>query len=257
MSFARLLIALFALLLTTAAGVPGDGLVAQLRLDYTTFLKAKSNFRRLRESGGLNGEDATDYAAWVASLQRRVFEDCAAVVRSAVSFPEDLPCPVIVPPMTQSIAADPQYEQTLEERVAALDAELQEGLGEYDEKLLQEQERIKAATPNNNGGGGGSSSLGGNNSGQGGSAAGGAPADGSESDAGGGQMSGGNRSSGDGGGRGPGKTQDDKNRPADIPDGNDDDIVARQLREAATRETDPELKKKLWEEYRKYKLGTR
>jgi hypothetical protein len=29
------------------------------------------------------------------------------------------------------------------------------------------------------------------------------------------------------------------------------------LREAAEKETDPELKKKLWEEYRKYKKGTR
>ena len=32
-----------------------------------------------------------------------------------------------------------------------------------------------------------------------------------------------------------------------------DDIVARQIREAAERETDPELKKKLWEEYYNYK----
>jgi hypothetical protein len=39
----------------------------------------------------------------------------------------------------------------------------------------------------------------------------------------------------------------------DIPDGRDDDIVARQLREAAERETDPELKAKLWQEYRDYK----
>ena len=35
-----------------------------------------------------------------------------------------------------------------------------------------------------------------------------------------------------------------------------DDIVARQLREAAEKETDPELKKKLWEEYYKYKKGS-
>lgn len=41
--------------------------------------------------------------------------------------------------------------------------------------------------------------------------------------------------------------------PADIPDGNDDDVVARQIREAATRESDPELREKLWAEYRKYK----
>ncbi len=43
--------------------------------------------------------------------------------------------------------------------------------------------------------------------------------------------------------------------PEDIPDGQDDDIVAQQLREAAMAETDPELKKKLWEEYRRYKEG--
>jgi len=36
----------------------------------------------------------------------------------------------------------------------------------------------------------------------------------------------------------------------------DDDIVARQLREAAEKETDPELKKKLWKEYEDYKKGS-
>ena len=35
-----------------------------------------------------------------------------------------------------------------------------------------------------------------------------------------------------------------------------DDIVARQLREAAMKETDPELRARLWEEYRQYKKGS-
>ena len=43
--------------------------------------------------------------------------------------------------------------------------------------------------------------------------------------------------------------------PADLPDGRDDDIVARQLREAASKENDPVLREKLWEEYRRYKRG--
>lgn len=43
------------------------------------------------------------------------------------------------------------------------------------------------------------------------------------------------------------------NVPDDIPDARDDDIIARQLREAAMNETDPELREKLWEEYRRYK----
>ncbi len=38
--------------------------------------------------------------------------------------------------------------------------------------------------------------------------------------------------------------------------GEDDDIVARQLREAAEKETDPELKEKLWQEYEEYKKNT-
>ena len=41
--------------------------------------------------------------------------------------------------------------------------------------------------------------------------------------------------------------------PHGIPDGRDDDIVARQLREAAQAETDPALREKLWHEYRRYK----
>jgi hypothetical protein len=44
--------------------------------------------------------------------------------------------------------------------------------------------------------------------------------------------------------------------PEGIPSGDDDDIVARQLREAAENETDPALREKLWEEYRRYKEGT-
>lgn len=44
--------------------------------------------------------------------------------------------------------------------------------------------------------------------------------------------------------------------PPDIPSGDDDDVVARQIREAAMRETDPKLREKLWEEYRKYKNQT-
>jgi hypothetical protein len=43
--------------------------------------------------------------------------------------------------------------------------------------------------------------------------------------------------------------------PSGLPDGRDDDIVARQLREAAQRESDPVLQAKLWDEYRKYKAG--
>jgi len=50
---------------------------------------------------------------------------------------------------------------------------------------------------------------------------------------------------------GKGTSADDRHRAAY----EDDDIVARQLREAAENETDPELKEKLWKEYEEYKKG--
>lgn len=41
--------------------------------------------------------------------------------------------------------------------------------------------------------------------------------------------------------------------PEDVSDGTGDDIIARQIREAAIKERDPKLQEKLWAEYRKYK----
>ena len=38
-----------------------------------------------------------------------------------------------------------------------------------------------------------------------------------------------------------------------LPDARDDDIIARQLREAAMQESDPELREKLWKEFERYK----
>jgi len=46
---------------------------------------------------------------------------------------------------------------------------------------------------------------------------------------------------------------DDSVVPPDVGDGHDDDVVARQLREAAMNEKDPAIRERLWDEYRKYK----
>lgn len=54
----------------------------------------------------------------------------------------------------------------------------------------------------------------------------------------------------------PGRGSQSPPESADqAPEAQDDDIVARQLREAAEKETDPALKEKLWKEYRDYKKG--
>ena len=54
-----------------------------------------------------------------------------------------------------------------------------------------------------------------------------------------------------------GKDATSGKQPEPARDSDQDDIVARQLREAAEQETDPELKKKLWKEYEEYKKGRR
>jgi len=258
----KLNIALAALLTATLVWATSSEAVTQLRFDYAALQSAQEDYRLQRESMALEGLEASDYAGYIAGLQRRVFEDCAALVRSGSPFPADLPCPVIVPPVTQSADIATRDEQTPEEQVAAMDAMLSQGLGEYDEKLLREQERIKAATPNNNSGGGGG---GGNGNGSDGGAS--DSANGDDGAEGGnqttGDANGNNREAEDSEGQagegvahsGPGAGGSHQEQPADIPDGSDDDIVARQLREAAEKETDPELKAKLWDEYRRYKQG--
>ncbi len=41
--------------------------------------------------------------------------------------------------------------------------------------------------------------------------------------------------------------------PEDIPNDNNDDVLAQQIKNAALNEKDPEKQKKIWNEYRKYK----
>ena len=264
-----------AMLAVILAWTETDESVAQLRLDHAALRAAEDDYRAQREFGGLSGAEAADYAAYVARLQRRVFEDCQAVLTSGSTIPEDLPCPKFVQAVTQSADIVTQAERTAEEQVAALDEMLMAGLGEYDERLLREQERIKAATPNDNSGSGGdgggmggegggdgsgdgsgdgdaSNSTDGEAGGQSGSNSGGAAGNNSESGTAGGQPQGGAVDSSEG----SGDTGSDSEQPADVGDGSDDDVVARQLREAAENETDPELKAKLWDEYRRYKRGT-
>ena len=268
-----LFIALPVMLSVILAWTPTDESVAQLQLDYAALRAAEDDYREQREFHGLSGAEAEDYAAYVARLQRRVFEDCQAVFNSGAPYPEDLPCPALVPQETRSADIEMQAERTAEEQVAALDAMLTAGLGEYDERLLREQERIKADAPSNSvsgsgagaGGEGGGDGSGGEGDGEGegegeegsdasndGRNSGGTAGSGQQSGQTGGQPAGGPVDGSEGSGEG-GK---DSEQPADIPDGSDDDVVARQLREAAENETDPELKEKLWEEYRRYKRGT-
>ncbi len=58
--------------------------------------------------------------------------------------------------------------------------------------------------------------------------------------------------SGPGSGKGPSTAP-----PPGVGSGENDDLVAKQLREAAEKETDPELREKLWKEYQDYKKSVK
>ena len=49
------------------------------------------------------------------------------------------------------------------------------------------------------------------------------------------------------------RTQENGKLPEDIPHADNDSALEAQIRKAAIEETDPELKKRLWDEYRRYK----
>jgi hypothetical protein len=174
---------------------------------------------------------------------------------------------------------------THEDRRAQIDRRFDETFAVFDERMRSEQEAVSreraaragsTSSTNDQEGQGGDDeeAAGGEGDGKGGSSGEGeGPGDGSgeggeggdgrvastgtsggegEQAGGSGQQTGGGGGVGGGarGGSGPSTV------PADIPDGKDDDIVARQLREAAMKETDPELRERLWEEYRQYKKST-
>jgi hypothetical protein len=166
---------------------------------------------------------------------------------------------------------------TAEDKRGEIDRRFDETFAVFDARMRKEQETIsqeRAGRDGSAGGGGAEAADGGDT--EGGSAANGegtngdgpggegnerageGSGDGQGEGGQGGDVAAGSGTQGGGGGVGGGAKGGSGPRdvPADIPDGRDDDIVARQLREAAMKETDPELRERLWEEYRKYKQST-
>lgn len=168
----------------------------------------------------------------------------------------------------QPVAAATEAEQ-----VAMLDGKLNESLEAFDKLLLDEARKARtrdAESGATQGGGGGSESgagnrsagsrnakSGGDKSGGAGQGTGEAQESGTDAASSGGPQ--GAAQDGSPGGpvggreRGVSGSESASAPPPDLGDGNDDDIVARQIRKAAEAEPDPELRKKLWDEYRKYR----
>jgi hypothetical protein len=251
MRFVKFPVCLLLLSVATACAASGQ-LLEQLRGDHAALVSAEQDFHNRRERGVLKGAEMVDYAAYVARLHRQVAEDCVALAASGIPAPPDISCATAPAVLMAPGPVDQTGARTSAEKTSDLDAELFNGMGEFDEMLLREQERIKAAAPHAAGGGGGQGGNGtGGESGSAGSAS--PDGDGDEQLAG---DSSGSATYGAGAGPGASQRQGDNGAPPGTPDGSDDDVVARQLREAAEKEPDPVLQKKIWEEYRKYKEGT-
>ena len=146
-------------------------------------------------------------------------------------------------PNSQQGAGEGFPGETNAQRRARLEGELEESVGGLDEVLSQEQRKIESVGRNTEGFGG--------NGGRGGVGLG-------KQSAGGSQR--GNtseqpvRNTSESNPSIGGLSQEEiqARTPDDIPDLVSEDVVSKQLREAALSEDDPKLRERLWEEYRNY-----
>lgn len=215
--------------------------------------RARSNtvIQLQRESiaNRLSDTEIKEYGTFIHYLGGRINYYCRELERKVKAGDlRDLPCGhrrSEEQPEPQHLPLQPDEIVTEQDKADDLESSLQASLGQFDEMLLREQEDIARQQVQK-----GVLEQSGRQSGdfqgtKGGAAEARKPnnQNGSEST---------DRVGGAGEGRQKsGEDEDDNRKNVD----DEDDIVARQLREAAEKETDPEIKEKLWEEYRKYKKG--
>jgi len=203
--------------------------------------------------------EKSDFLLFLSYLDGRILYYCEQLFYlGGASSLNGLPCPVGDEGKIETSSYTPLpigKTQTDKEKTASLDNELQASLGSFDDFLLKEQEQISATVPTQREG----SSYNGarvkgdgvyhDDRGDGG---------GAQKKSSGATATSSAKTTSTNKGSGVGSTNQSRHPPTsgskDLSQ-NDDDIVARQLREAAEQESDPEVKARLWEEYRKYKQG--
>ena len=235
-----------------------------LRLSQETRDRIASEVAALKASGKASPEVVTAYETYLARVQDMVVENQSLVARMETACSAH--------PIPSPAASVPAPGAEPEDRLKALDRQFNESLAAFDEMLLKELRILQAASARRMQGLAEAAAEAGRQAGEKGrgggeekgssteGAEGSAPevAKGEKAGAGSGQAktSGGGKpgdaagASQEAGGWGAGGTGA---APSTYTPSADDDIVARQLREAAERETDPELKAKLWKEYEEYK----
>jgi hypothetical protein len=255
-----------------------------LRISQATEKRIASELEQLKKSGNASAEDIRNYETYHERVQAMVAENRKIVEKMEAAQAKHSPGKEA----TKSAASgesqkrpDPTIpEEQTQDQVAELDRQLSASLNEFDAVLLKEMESIETESAAKmhdlaqeaaeaakslkekgvdlGGAESESSDEGSKQSEQGekgqqgkagekdasGKEKGPAAEQGDDDDA----VASSDRSKGGG----QGSTGDRGSRYSK----DDDDIVARQLREAAENETDPELKEKLWKEYEDYKKNT-
>ena len=255
----------FFLIFTVSSLCAGDQPLDSIRKSITALDSARQTALQELEETTMSASEVSDYKDFVVYLNTRIVNYCMDLAEQAGTISlEGLPCPKM-PAMPGASETSPSNEnifyttgadfgeaKSQVEETAELEGAFLSSLGDFDDSLLKEEEKVAARVPSQRESG--SSSASGSS---------GRAGDSGDTDSG---ESGASEEQGEGtagtaqdstsrsGSQGSGVEQSTYGAPGGkLPPPEDDDIVARQLREAAEKEPDPELKKKLWEEYWKYK----
>ena len=254
-----------------------------LRISQATEDRITAEFQEIKDSGKATPEIIKDYETYLSRVQAMVAEN-----QKLVDALEAACAKHVQSGKTTGCAQPAQKEGTLspgsmvgEEtgELGTLDGELNDSLAAFDEMLLQEMDDIRAQSESRmrelaeeaaaaegslrdrGADGSGSSDEAGSDEETQGSSTDGTDKDGQQGE--GTAEQGGSYSKVPTTDKREGTSRSDDGttygkRSGEPPESTqDDDIVARQLREAAEKETDPELKAKLWKEYEDYKKGSK
>ena len=257
-----------------------------LKIAQATELRIAAKLKVLRESGNVSQEIIKDYETYLKNVQLMVLENQRIVQHMEVAYTGKSDISSFTGESDIEPSPDIRIpEENKVDKVAQLDQELNDSLAAFDEMLLKRLELIRAESADKmtdwamdaadaanrakenqgNSEDGADKDSGASPEGKSGKekpSGTGKKRDGTLDASGSDRHS--KASSPEKDGRGqdpkrPGKKGDTKGGDdrSTYADKDDDDIVARQLREAAENETDPELKKRLWEKYEEYKKSTR
>lgn len=233
-----------------------------LRVSQATEKRIASELEQLKKSGNASAEDIRNYETYLERVEAISAENRKMVEEMERAYAEH-PSGQKTLSGSSKLSNQQIPEEQVQDPVAELDRQLNASLTEFDGTLLKEMEKIQTASTakmrglaqeaaeaaNRLKGKGGESESQGETSKQG------EESDKKPDDE---KMTGSDEDRQEEK-KGIESSKDSKTAAGKGKGGygkEDEDIVARQLREAAENETDPELKKKLWEEYEEYMKNT-